>query len=205
MKHTKSRILAIFLCLCMVVTLVPTVAFAAEGAVTLKVSSSASNDDAARAENAEYKTLNGALTKAQDGDTIILTGDVTDNTNAIAINKSVTIKSDSSKHTLTVKTLNISGTDKTVTLENLKITRTALSVTNDSGKGVYAIVAVGFDGSSMLDSTTPTVNIKDCEISISGSVAAQPGKQRYPNGCAPCWQRYCDCREFDNQEQCYRD
>lgn len=176
MKHTKSRILAIFLCLCMVVTLVPTVAFAAEGAVTLKVSSSASNDDAARAENAEYKTLNGALTKAQDGDTIILTGDVTDNTNAIAINKSVTIKSDSSKHTLTVKTLNISGTDKTVTLENLKITRTALSVTNDSGKGVYAIVAVGFDGSSMLDSTTPTVNIKDCEISISGSVAAQPGK-----------------------------
>lgn len=177
MKHTKSRILAIFLCLCMVVTLVPTVAFAAEGAVTLKVSSSASNDDAARAENAEYKTLNGALTKAQDGDTIILTGDVTDNTNAIAIAKSVTIKSDSSKHTLTVKTLNISGTGKTVTLENLKITRAALSVTNDSGVGVYAIVAVGFNNNSELDSTTPTVNIKDCEISISGSVAAQQGDQ----------------------------
>lgn len=173
MKHTKSRILAIFLCLCMVVTLVPTVAFAAEGAVTLKVSSSASNDDAARAENAEYKTLNGALTKAQDGDTIILTGDVTDNTNAIAIAKSVTIKSDSSKHTLTVKTLNISGTGKTVTLENLKITRAQLNVPQDSGAGVYAIVAVGFDGDSALDSTTPTVNIKDCEISISGSVAQQ--------------------------------
>lgn len=178
MKHTKSRILAIFLCLCMVVTLVPTVAFAAEGAVTLKVSSSASNDDAARAENAEYKTLNGALTKAQDGDTIILMGDVTDNTNAIAINKSVTIKSDdNSKRTLTVKTLNISGTGKTVTLENLKITRAALSVTNDSGVGVYAIVAVGFNNNSELDSTTPTLNIKDCEISISGSVAAQQGDQ----------------------------
>ena len=173
MKHTKSRILAIFLCLCMVVTLVPTVAFAAEGAVTLKVSSSASNDDAARAENAEYKTLNGALTKAQDGDTIILTGDVTDNTNAIAIAKSVTIKSDSSKRTLTVKTLNISGESTMVNLENLKITRAALSVTDDSGAGVYAIVAVGFNSSSALDSTTPTVNIKDCEISISGSVAQQ--------------------------------
>lgn len=183
MKHTKSRILAIFLCLCMVVTLVPTVAFAAEGAVTLKVSSSAGNDNAAREENAEYKTLNGALTKAQDGDTIILTGDVngeedgTTNDAAVTIDKSVTIKSDSSKHTLTVKTLNISGIGKTVTLENLKITRTALSVTNDYGTGVYAIVAVGFNSNSMLDSTTPTVNIKECEISISGSVAAQPGDQ----------------------------
>lgn len=50
MKHTKSRILAIFLCLCMVVTLVPTVAFAEEGDVfrvgdsTYKTLSDAAND-----------------------------------------------------------------------------------------------------------------------------------------------------------------
>lgn len=173
MKHTKSRILAIFLCLCMVVTLVPTVAFAAEGAVTLKVSSSASNDDATRAENAEYKTLNGALTKAQDGDTIILTGDVTYNTSAIAINKSVTIKSDSSKHTLTVKSLYISGTDKTVTLENLKITRAIGSqsmTSSPSGGGVFGNVCVGMNNSGTQDDTTPTVNIKNCEVSITGSL-----------------------------------
>lgn len=175
MKHTKSRVLAIFLCLLMVFTLLPMSAFAEEAnKETVYVGGNSANDSSGTGDqNSPVKTLSKALEKVKDGGTIILTGDVTDNTNAIAINKSVTIKSDSSKRTLTVKTLNISGTGKTVTLENLKITRDALSVTNDQGDGVYAIVAVGFNNNSALDSTTPTVNIKDCEISISGSVAQQ--------------------------------
>lgn len=180
MKHTKSRVLAIFLCLLMVFTLMPVSAFAEEAnKETVYVGGSGANDDSNSGDqNSPVATLTKALTLVQDGGTIILTEDVTDNTNAIAIEKSVTIKSDdNSKRTLTVKTLNISGTGKTVTLENLKITRAALSVTNDSGVGVYAIVAVGFNNNSELDSTTPTVNIKDCEISISGSVAAQQGDQ----------------------------
>lgn len=178
MKHSKSRVLAIFLCLLMVFTLLPVSAFAEEAnKETVYVGGSSANDSSGTGDqNSPVKTLSKALEKVKDGGTIILTEDANGNENnstAVTIDKSVTIKSDSSKHTLTVKTLNISGTGKTVTLENLKITRTALNVTNDSGAGVYAIVAVGFNSSSALDSTTPTVNIKDCEISISGSVAQQ--------------------------------
>lgn len=176
MKHTKSRVLAIFLCLLMVFTLMPVSAFAEEAnKETVYVDGSSGNDNSGGDQSSPVKTLSKALEKVKDNGTIILTGDVTDNTNAIAIAKSVTIKSDSSKRNLTVKTLNISCTGKMVTLENLKITRAALSVTNDSGVGVYAIVAVGFNNNSVLDSTTPAVNIKDCEISISGSVTAQSG------------------------------
>ena len=183
MKHSKSRVLAIFLCLLMVFTLLPMSAFAEEEyKETVYVGGSSANDSSGTGDqNSPVKTLSKALEKVKDGGTIILTEDANGNENnstAVAIGKSVTIKSDdNSKRTLTVKTLNISGTGKTVTLENLKITRTALSVTNDYGIGVYAIVAVGFNNNSELDSTTPTVNIKDCEISISGSVAAQPGDE----------------------------
>lgn len=183
MKHSKSRVLAIFLCLLMVFTLLPVSAFAEEAnKETVYVGGSSADDSSGTGDqNSPVKTLSKALEKVKDGGTIILTEDANGNENnstAVAIGKSVTIKSDdNSKRTLTVKTLNISGTGKTVTLENLKITRAALSVTNDSGVGVYAIVAVGFNNNSELDSTTPTVNIKDCEISISGSVAAQQGDQ----------------------------
>lgn len=179
MKHSKSRVLAIFLCLLMVFTLLPVSAFAEEAnKETVYVGGSSANDSSGTGDqNSPVKTLSKALEKVKDGGTIILTEDANGNENnstAVAIGKSVTIKSDdNSKRTLTVKTLNISGTGKTVTLENLKITRDALSVTNDQGDGVYAIVAVGFNNNSVLDSTTPTVNIKDCEISISGSVAQQ--------------------------------
>ena len=179
MKHSKSRVLAIFLCLLMVFTLLPVSAFAEEAnKETVYVGGSSANDSSGTGDqNSPVKTLSKALEKVKDGGTIILTEDANGNENnstAVAIGKSVTIKSDdNSKRTLTVKTLNISGTGKTVTLENLKITRDALSVTNDQGDGVYAIVAVGFNNNSALDSTTPTVNIKDCEISISGSVAQQ--------------------------------
>lgn len=178
MKHTKSRILAIFLCLLMVFTLLPMNVFAASGDKAEVYVSSSGNDNSGTGEQSSpVATLTKALTLVQDGGTIILQSDIeeksSNNPAVVNVNKSVTIKSDSSKHTLTVKTLNISGTGKTVTLENLKITRAALNFPSDSGDGVYAIVAVGFSDRSELDSSTPAVNIKDCEISISGLVAQQ--------------------------------
>lgn len=65
MKHTKSRILAIFLCLCMVVTLVPTVAFAAEGGDVFKVGETT------------YSSLSEAASAASDSKEISVIGSYT--------------------------------------------------------------------------------------------------------------------------------
>ena len=49
----------------------------AQSEVTLLVDSSEANNDAARADGATYKTIQGALEKAQNGDTIKLNSDIT--------------------------------------------------------------------------------------------------------------------------------
>ena len=71
MKHTKSRILAIFLCLCMVVTLVPTVAFAAEGGDVFKVGettySSLSEAAGAASSSKEVSVIGGYSIQDSDG------------------------------------------------------------------------------------------------------------------------------------------
>ena len=179
MKHTKSRVLAIFLCLLMVFTLLPGSAFAEEAnKETVYVGGSSANDSSGTGDqNSPVKTLSKALEKVKDGGTIILTEDAngeedgTTNDAAVTIDKSVTIKSDSSKRTLTVKGLYISGTGKTVTLENLKITRNIASASHNSTlSGVYGNVCVGMDNTGNQDDTTPTVNIKSCEVSITGSL-----------------------------------
>lgn len=79
MKHTKSRILAIFLCLCMVVTLVPTVAFAAESGDVFKVDGST------------YKDLSTAAEAASSSQAVSVIGDYsiqsTDNNSLKSITK----------------------------------------------------------------------------------------------------------------------
>ncbi|MEA4932627.1 MAG: hypothetical protein VB071_03440, partial [Lawsonibacter sp.] len=76
----KKRLLSILLCLCTVVSLLPTAAFAAGNTI-------------APAANT-LEALRDAFSKAQSGDTVQLTGDITsssDSFNYIVINKAVTL------------------------------------------------------------------------------------------------------------------
>lgn len=105
-KIRKS--LAMLLTLCMLITLVPA-AVLAEGneggtptdtTVMLKVADTAENDEAERAEGAVYKTIGGALAKAQAGDTVQLQNDVEED---VTIGKDQTIVLDLNGKKLTNK------------------------------------------------------------------------------------------------------
>jgi len=86
----KKRILSILLCLCMVASLLPTMALAAGNTIT-------PSDNTLEA-------LRNAFATAQNGDTIQLTGDITSDSgffNYIKVNKAVTV--DFSNHTIEFK------------------------------------------------------------------------------------------------------
>ena len=176
MKHTKSRVLAIFLCLLMVFTLMPVSAFAEEAnKETVYVDGSSGNDsNGSGDQGSPVATLAKALTLVQDGGTIILQSDIT-LTASLAISKSVIIdgtKNDGDKYAIKDQKppygagISISGDSTKVTFKNLTITRT-LNVPSDSGNAFTATVDVGSNNGSP-DDTTPTVTIENCEITIAG-------------------------------------
>lgn len=94
-----------------------------KGPVTLLVDSAAANDDALRAENATYKTLDGAVAKADSGDTIKLSTDITGKMNIPSNAYSFTLD-------LNGKTLN-GGDDTTAIAHN----GTGTLIIKDSASG----------------------------------------------------------------------
>ena len=108
----KKRILSILLSILMVISFLPVMALAAGNEpVTLLVDSTATDDSAARGDQAKYQTFTGALTAAQAGDTIKLETDIT-----IASNDSH-VKSDENWYTIG-KAVIIDLNSKTLTVNS---------------------------------------------------------------------------------------
>ena len=150
MKDNNQKLFIFITAIFMTVFMLPTIVFAQDHVV--------SNGD-----------LQSKITNATAGDTILIDADITNDNLVLNIDKSLTIKSKgSSKHTLKIKSIYITGNDTTVTLENLKITRT-VNAPHDSGAGYYTLLGVGIDASAANDSA-PTVYIKNSEISMTGNV-----------------------------------
>ncbi len=77
--NLRAKLLSLTLAAALLVTMLPTSVLAASSAsgnaVTLLVNNTTADDSAARAEGATYKTLQGAIGKAENGDTIVLNTD----------------------------------------------------------------------------------------------------------------------------------
>ncbi len=150
----RKRFFSLLLALCMMLSLLPSVAMA-EGEVTLYVSSSAANDSAVRAEGAEYKTVKGAYTKAQSGDTIKLKSDITTPSSEAraftTANKSIIF--DFNGYTMncsynanTVYGLYISGANSVLTVTDSSIEKTGKMVMLSTEDGKFLNTGIAASG-----------------------------------------------------------
>ena len=87
----KKRLLSAFLMICMLLTMTPTVAFAADG-------------DVAKIGSETYATLNDAIKAAKDGDTIELLSDCTLPSTTFSAGKTIVIDGSSSEYTIDADT-----------------------------------------------------------------------------------------------------
>jgi len=90
MKKTWKKACGLLLLLAVLLSAVPGIMIAANasGTVILLVNSAAADDEAPHGEGATYKTVAGALAKANGGDTVKLTGDITEN---VTVKKNITL------------------------------------------------------------------------------------------------------------------
>ena len=164
MKHITSKLLSLLLCLAMLMSMVP-VAYAevetegtgGENTPTETNGGASEQDDAttnaAKVGETGYTTLADAITAAQDGDTVTLLADVTED---VTINKNITL--DLGDKTLT----NTSAGEATLTVA-VGTTATVKNGRIDGGTGYYNIqnkgtatfedvtATAGNTGSSMID------------------------------------------------------
>ncbi len=114
----KKKIwLAILASAMMVLTMIPAVAFAADGSVTVKSGESSKT----------YETLSAAVREAQSGDTITITGNCTDTDSITIVNKSLTFVGEGASKPEIKNVFNIAHTDGgpyTVSFENIKFAPT---------------------------------------------------------------------------------
>ena len=127
----KKRLLAMLLTLCMVLSLLPMTALAADGPV-------------AKIGKKEYETLEEAIAEAQGSDTITLLADVTED---VTVNKSVTIDGASKTYTgkMTLNKVN-------VTIENVNFEKGNIYKNKKTGVGGnFTIKNCTFDGQDLND------------------------------------------------------
>ena len=164
MKHITSKLLSLLLCLAMLMSMAPVAYATVDGESTggekasTETNGGASEQDdtttnAAKVGEEVYTTLATALDKAQDGDTVTLLADVTED---VTINKNITL--DLGDKTLT----NTSAGEATLTVA-VGTTATVKNGRIDGGTGYYNIrnkgtatfedvtATAGNTGSSMID------------------------------------------------------
>jgi len=151
--------------------------------VTLLVSSATANDDAARAEDATYKTFGGAITKAESGDTIKLITDITLASDQTITDKNIILDLNSFKLTriyglnvitldgnssLEVKDTSVAKTGELLTLYNYAI------YNNGSGN-------VEISSGTVSSNTITIVNEGNGNVNISGGTVSSPDNHAIGN------------------------
>lgn len=173
----KKRLLSALLALCMMLTMMPTVAFAAEGEQSQPVP--LAEGDVAQIGNDTYPTLKDAIDASENGDTITLLGNCKLPTTNFPSGKTLVIDGTSSSYTIDADTayLNIAGD---VTFQNCELNMHGVP----SGHWMYIYMAsngiltfdnadVTIDGTDAADNTAamyfPEPNTPHANVNIKNS------------------------------------
>lgn len=139
----KKKLLALIAMVAMVMTMIPTVAFA-------------DGDAVAKIGTAEYNTLDAAVTAAKDGDTIEVLKDAS--TNGFNLDKNITIVGKNSKPTIIFKDKGIALWGKSLTFKDCKVVMEGIGSTPYDAEWKWMAICASKDASLTLDNVTMTMD-----------------------------------------------
>ena len=142
MRKIKKQLFNFLMTLCLLMTLLPATAFAAEG-------------DVAQIGDTTYATLDEAVAAAAEGDTIILLSDAT--TNGLNLSKTLTIQGADNlekKPTITFNQYGIALWGKALTFKDCNITMNGIGSTPYAAEWSWMSVCASIDASLTLDNAT---------------------------------------------------
>ena len=145
-KKLTSRLLSVLVSLCMVLALVPTTAFAAEG-------------DVARIGDRTFATLDEAVEAAADGAIIELLGDAT--TSGMNLNKDLTIQAAegfSVEPTITFTQYGIALWGKSLTFKDCKVVMNGIGSTPYTAEWSWMTICASVNASLTLDNVDMTMD-----------------------------------------------
>lgn len=161
----KKRLLSALLALCMMLTMMPTVAFAAEGEQSQPVP--LAEGDVAQIGNDTYPTLKDAIDASENGDTITLLGNCKLPTTNFPSGKTLVIDGTSSSYTIDADTayLNIAGD---VTFQNCELNMHGVP----SGNWMYIYMAS--NGILTFDNADVTIDGTDADDNTAAMYFPEP-------------------------------